>query len=262
MRFGLALALVTVLAAGSLAPAEDAAAPAPIEPAKIVEALKSKDKSARLAAAQQAKDVQDEKLVSPLASLVDDEDMATRHAAIEALGSRTSPEAQKKAASALAAHLPKVAKKLEDEAELIATARALGALAQPSTIDALMADIETGTPNDVVRTRLAAVANIAAPGAIDALIQFLAKQGRGQNGQQRDACRDALREATGENFGNDPDAWRSWWKDAKRTFDFDAAARRRAAEKQKQADDEKRKRERKEKKEGDGGAKKGGDDKK
>ncbi len=256
MRLRLTLPLVAAFVAGSLAHAEDDAPTAPLEPMRIVEALKSKDKAARLAAAQQAKDVQDDKLVAPLAALLGDEDMAARHAAIEALGARASADSQKKAASALAAHLPKVAKKPECEAELIAAAQALGVLAQPASIDALMADIEMGTPSGVVRSRLTAVANVASPEAIDALIQFLAKQGRGQNGQQRDACRDALRDATGENFGNDPDGWRAWWKDAKKSFDFDAAARRRAAARQKQADDEQRRKDRKAKKEGDGGGKK------
>jgi len=225
---------LSVLAASALAgdpPAPPAAAP---EPAKLVDAMKSKDKPARLEAAQQAKDVQDEKLVAPLAALLDDDDVSVRHAAIEALGRRTAPETQKKASAALAAHVPKLAKKADadSEAELIATVQALGALAQPSALDALTSDIEVGTSPDVVKARLMAVANIPTADAIDALIQFLSKQGRGKNGPQREACRAALMDATGEKLGNDPDAWRAWWKDAKKTFDFAAAAQRRAAEKE------------------------------
>jgi HEAT repeat protein len=252
--------LVAVRALGfavSAALADDAppAPAAPPDAAKLADALKSKDKPARLEAAQQAKDVQDEKLVAPLAALLDDEDAVVRHAAIEALGHRTPPEAQKKAAAALAAHLPKLAKKPEAEPELIAAVQALGVLAQPSTLDALTSGIEIDTSPDVVKARLTAVANIPTADAIDALIQFLAKQGRGRNGPQREACRNALKEATGQNLGNDPDAWRGWWKDAKKTFDFAAAAQRRAAEKDAK-DGEKHKPEKKGKKDDGGEGKK------
>ena len=37
----------------------------------------------------------------------------------------------------------------------------------------------------------------------------------------------ALYYATGAKLGNDADAWRSWWKDAKVHFDFEAAAEQR-----------------------------------
>jgi HEAT repeat protein len=248
--------------AATIALADDPTPAAAPDPAKIVEALKSKDKPVRLEAAQQAKDVQDDKVISPLVALLEDEDSTLRHAAIDALGNRTYPDAQKKAAAAIAARLGKLAKKPEAEAELIASAQALGALAQPTSLDALTSNIEMDTTTDVVRARLMAVAQIPSAEAVDALIQFLAKQGRGRNGMQRDACRAALREATGENFGNEPDAWRGWWKEAKKTFDFDAAMRRRAAEKAKQADAEKKKHDRQAKKDAAAEGKKDGDGKK
>jgi len=257
-RAPIVAALALVLFA-SAALADDAPPPPPAAPpdaAKLVEGLKSKDKPARLDAAAQAKDVQDDKLVAPLAALLDDDDAAVRHAAIEALGHRTPPEAQKKAAAALAAHLPKVAKKPESDVELIAAVQALGALAQPSTLDALTSGIDGDTSVEVVKARLTAVANIPTADAVDALIQFLAKQGRGKNGPQREACRAALKEATGESLGNEPDAWRAWWKDAKKTFDFAAAAQRRASEKQAKDDREQHKREKKDKKDDGGEGKK------
>jgi hypothetical protein len=63
-------------------------------------------------------------------------------------------------------------------------------------------------------------------------------------------------DATGEKLGNDPDAWRAWWKDAKKTFDFAAAAQRRAAEKEGKDGGEKRRSGKKDKKDdGDEGKK-------
>ena len=249
VRVCAAFAAIALCAAAALA-----GDPAPARPdaAKIAESMKAKDVADRLAAAQQAKDVQDEKVLAPLAALLADTDTGVRMAAIDALAHRVPLEAQKKASLALAAHLPRSAKRPGGEAEQIATANALGALAQPAAIEPLMSGIETDSAPEVVEARLTAAANIPTAEAIESLIQFLAKQGRGQNGPQREACRRALRSATGENLGNDPDAWRAWWRDAKKTFDFDAAVRRRAAERQQKEDAGKRRAEKKGKKDGEG----------
>lgn len=252
-----AVFLVALAACGSLATfpsvASTACADEPVAlsptPEKLLEAFKSKDKPVRLEAAQQAKALQDDKLVPALIALLDDDDVSVRHAAIDALGARSGPDAMKRAAAGLGAHLPKLAKKLETEAELIAIVQALGSLGQPSSVGVLLDDIAVDTAPDVVKVRLLAVANIPTADAIEGLIQFLAKRGRGANNLQGHHCRAALKAATGEDRGNDPDAWRSWWKEAKKDFDFDAAARRRAAAKAQQEDKEKR---RKEKKDGDG----------
>jgi len=248
----LALVVSLAMAAASDARADGGAGAAPAAPtpaapdaAKLALSLKSTDRQERLAATEQAKGVQDEKLFAPLVDLLEDEDLAVRHAAIEALGARTAPEARKKAAAALAPHLAKTAKKPELEIEVIATANAIGLLAQPSSVDALTADIGVDTSIDVVRARLSAVANLPCAEAIEALIQFLAKQGRGRGSQQIPACRQALKDATGEDFGGEADKWRAWWRDAKKNFDFAAAAKRREAARTKHDDGEKHKKDKK-----------------
>jgi HEAT repeat protein len=259
--FALALAAAASALAGDAAPAAD-----PPDAAKVAEMLRSKEPDQRLAGAKAAKDEQAESVVAPLCSLLRDDDAGIRRATIAALAARQSVEGKKKAATALAAELPRLSKKLETSGDLILVANALGELAQPATVDALMADIEIDTPTDVIKARLMAIANAPCPDAIESLIQFLAKQGRGRNGMQHQACRQALKWATGQDYGGDPDAWRMWWKDAEKTFDFDEAARRRDAEKAKDADKERRQKEAREKKEqrekqggkGDGGKKEGG----
>jgi HEAT repeat protein len=253
VRAAAALAALALFAAAAFADGPAPAAPTAPDAAKLAESLKAKEAADRLAAAQQAKDVQDEKVLAPLVALLDDADGGVRRAAIDALGHRVRVDAQKKASAALVAHLPKVSKRVETQLEQLATVDALGALAQPAALDVLMSGIDTDTAPELVRARLSAAANIPTAEAIESLIQFLAKQGRGQNGPQRDACRQALREATGENLGNDPDAWRAWWRDAKKTFDFDAAIRRRAAEKQKKEDAGRRRADKKGKQDGEGG---------
>ena len=262
MRVARLVTLVAVLAL--VASAEGAAddppappagtAPAPSaapDAAKVLEGLKSKERDARIEAARQAKDLQDDKLVAPLCALLEDEDAAVRQVAIDALGRREAADAKKKAATSLNAHLTKIGKKDGSDTEVILTAQALGRLAQTSSVDPLVSDIGLETSADVVKARLSAVANIPCAEAIDALIQFLAKQGRGQSGPQRQACRDALREATGEDLPADADRWRPWWKEARKTFDFAAAAHRREEEQAKKDEKQARKN-----KKDDGGGKK------
>jgi hypothetical protein len=241
------LALAAVLSLSASALAEDPAPPAKPEPpkpepAKLLELLKSKEASDRLAAAKDARSVQDDRLVAPLVGLLGDADAGVRRAAIDALGARESPETARKAASALASHLGRLGKKAgsEVEAEVIGTADALGTLAQPSTVDALLTGIDADTAPAVVKARLMAVANVPTAEAIEGLLEFLAKEGRGANDLQGHHCRAALKWATGESRGIDPDAWRSWWRDARKTFDFRAAAERRAKARAEQEEKERR----------------------
>ena len=229
------LALVAALTAPPGAFADDPASPAkpappPPDPAKVLELLKSKDRNQRLAAAKDAASLQDDGLVAPLVGLLADPDPEVRRAGIAALGARESADSARKAANGMQAHLRKIGRKegSEAESEVIATADALGALAQPSSVEVLLSDIVVETAPDVVRARLMAVANVPAAEAIDGLIAFLGKRGRGANDLHGHHCIQALKWATGESRGVEVDVWRSWWKDAKKEFDFKAAAERRA----------------------------------
>ena len=241
------LGLVAALSLSTAALAQDPAPPAKPEPAKpdpakIAAALKSKEAPDRLAAAKDAKSVQDDSLVAPLAALLGDRDPEVRRAAVEALGARESAESVKRAASSLGAHLGRLGKKTgaEAEAETAATADALGLLAQPSSIEILLSDIAVETAPDVVKARLMAVANIPTAEAVEGLISFYGKRGRGANDLQGHHCLAALKSATGQSRGPDPDIWRAWWRDAKKEFDFKAAAERRAKARAEQTEKERR----------------------
>ncbi len=246
------LGLVAALSLSTVALAEDPVPPAKpeppkAEPATVLGLLKSKEPSDRLAGARDARSAQDDSLVAPLIALLGDPDSETRRAAIDALGARESSGSVKRAAASLASHLGRLGKKAEAEveAEIIATANALGTLAQPSSVDVLLSDIAVETAPDVVKARLLAVANIPTAEAIEGLIAFLARRGRGANDLQGHHARAALKWATGESRGVDPDVWRSWWKDAKKEFDFKAAAERRAKARAEQEEKDRRRDERK-----------------
>ena len=239
------IAVLCLLGCAATAPAEDAP-PAPAtsekdQAAQLVESMRSKDAGPKIDAATKAKELQHPSLTAPLVSLLGDESYTVRRAAIEALGARTDADARKKAAEGLAARLPKLAKKLDSGGEIVLVATALHDLAQPCAIDELVADIEIDTPLDVVTARVMAIANVPTADAIETLINLLSRAGHGAMAGHRGLIRNALRYATGVELAGDPDAWRGWWKDAKKDFDFEGAAERRAAERAKKQGREGRK---------------------
>lgn len=245
LSFALCAAAVPARADEEPAPPPDADA--------VVEGLKSDEDAARLAAAEQALGVADDAVTRPLVRLLTDDRFEIRAAAVRALGARSAEKAKKEAAKALCARIPKLSRNAVDEGELALVVQALHDLAQPSSVGPLLEDVEDSATEDLYRARVMAVANVPHADAIEALINHLARRGRGKWGGMKRCVIEALRDATGEKLGADPDAWRAWWRDAKRTFDFEAAAQRRAdAHREAEERDERRRdsKERRRKKDG------------
>ncbi len=243
-----AVALVGLLAVPTGAradddPARDKAAEA--EKAKKVadlcERFKANEADARLSAAMEAKDVQDPKVTAALAHAVSDADADVRKASIAALAVRTDDAAKKQAATALAARLTRLRTAPAMQEELLAALAALHDLAQPSTVRALAEglDVDSTTDAKLMDAWTHAIGNIPSAEAIESLIDFLAREGRGRQWWGRSTVA-GLTYATGEKWGGDPDVWRKWWREHKQTFDFQAAAARRAKERQDAKDREER----------------------
>lgn len=191
--------------------------------------LKAKDAETRVKAATEAKGLPDAALTSPLIRLLTDKERGVREAVIDALGGRVDRSARKKAANALAARLARLSKHVADQPELLLTIGALAALQQPSTIKALLADIDPDVDSEIVQARLFAVAGIPHKQAIEELITFMAKGRRGGRAKNRGLADKALRYATGatphkdnRSAGRDADRWRAWWRENEKTFSFDA----------------------------------------
>lgn len=210
----------------------------------VVAGLKSDTDGDRIVALDQALAVTDDAVTKPLIRLLINDRFDIRAGAIRALGARDSEKSKKEAAKALCVRLPKLAKSAIDEGELVLVVEALHELAQPSSIKPLLDKIVDSQSDDVFRARVMAVANVPDAEAIDELIQLLARRGRGKWAGQKRSVINALQSATGEKLGGDPDEWRSWWKDAKKSFDFEAAAADRREGEQREAEREERKRER------------------
>jgi HEAT repeat protein len=251
-----AVALIAVLAVASPAFADDSASTggvtdtaasdaARVDVSDVVARLKSKEGDQRLVAAGQALEITDDAVTLPLIRLLGDEDFGVRAAAIRALAKRSTTRGKKDAARALAARMPKLAKSEHGEGELIIVVEALGELAQPSSVKPLFANVDDDTGDDVFEARMNAVARIPDASAIEELIQYLARRGRGKWAGRKRAVTNALQSATGQRLGGDPDAWRAWWKENGKTFDFGAAAERRTEESDERARRDAKKRDRK-----------------
>lgn len=266
LLLALTLGLVPAVAfaedgAADAAPSAEAEPRATATAESVLEGLASEDARVRLAACETARDVAGSKVVAGLVKALGDKADTVRVAAIGALGARTEADDKKAAAAGLNKRLAAWAKSAESRPELDAALDALHDLAQVSSVKPLMDGIDLKTDADEAEARLMAVANVPDKEAIEALIKFRGKgRRRGSNGQQQLAHK-ALLYATGAKVQNDPDAWRAWWKEREKSFDFQAAADLRAETAQKRADREERKRERDEKKGGKRKDRDGGDEK-
>jgi hypothetical protein len=237
--------LLCVLLAASASPpvrADEGAGLDLASPDAVKQALGSRDARERLAAARAAVSLQDAKLTAPLVRLLKDDEPAVAEAALDALVARVDPKQRKAAAKGIAALLKPL--KREPDAEAVAREKllvpALHDLAQVVSIQALL-DIHSQAPADLIKTRLHAVANVPSKEAIEELIDYAAKRRRGEG--HGHAVGAALRYATGLKLGNDPDKWRAWWREAKDTFDFEAAAEQRAEGARRQEEKEARREE-------------------
>jgi len=221
--------------------------PAEIEAKRIIEELKSDDDGVRAKAVTAALSCQHASLVSPLIKRLRDDAFLVRTGSVAALGARAGKSDKRKAASALVVRMPQLEKNPLDRDELNAFIQALDDLAQPTTIKPLLKGIKIDSDPELVRAKLMAVANVPDAEAIERLIGFLdGGRKRSRKGQNQSAVA-ALKWATGARVGGGADGWRAWWREAKKTFDFEEAAERRAEANAKAKEPRKKKKKRKKK---------------
>ncbi|MFO0934660.1 MAG: HEAT repeat domain-containing protein [Planctomycetota bacterium] len=186
----------------------------------------------RLAALKEAAGTDDARLLPPLGKLLKAPEEDVRLATVATLAARTMPDTKKRAASLLLERSKTLQAAFEKDVsrkdELVAVVKGLHDLAQETTIDGLLDGIELGVDLAVVEARAMAVANVPSAKAIEGLIDYMGRRHRDGSGI-RGVLAKALAYATGTKQANDVDAWRAWWKDAKATFDFQAAAAARAS---------------------------------
>ena len=194
----------------------------------LVERLRSDDARVRYEALQAAFQNQHPSLTGPLIKALRDDYPENRKRAAQALARRTDSKTKKRAAIALVKRLPTLSGKEERSEELVVVTEALGDLGQKTSVKPLLKGLDPKTPRAEAVARLKAVAQIPHAEAIEGLMQYGSKGRRGNTHGKLVIA--ALQHATGQKFGKDPDAWRTWWRENKATFDFEAAAREREAQ--------------------------------
>jgi hypothetical protein len=251
----LTILCLLILAGGLLAREEEPAAPRAVK--DVLKDLKDRDRTVRLEASEEARGFQDATVTAQLVRMIKDKDLEVRLTVMDVLRDREDRKCRNLAARALSSRLPALGSKVDHEEEYVLAISVLHDLAQPCAVKLLM-DFDIEESQETSKARLMAVGNTPCAAAIDSLITFLSKgRQRGRN-QQRQACVAALKYATGQSYGNDPDKWRDWWHDVKANWDFQRAAdireedrqkaeakRRRAEEKRAKAAEKRRKREEK-----------------
>ena len=264
-RFSFAAVFVALLAlSGTRGALADAAADKAAEEAAKAEAkalaerLGDKERTVREEALEAAKANQHALVTAAVVKRLGDEYFELRETAIEILAAREAEACKRAAALGLGARLDKLPGSDRQEERLLVI-DGLRRLAQVSTLKALADAIDIKMDAEELGARTMAIANVPDAKAIELLIDLRSRAGRhAANGANHSATllRKALTSAIGQDLGGDTDAWRIWWKDHKKDFDFEAAAeRRRAAEEKadkREAQREERKEKRKKKRDGEG----------
>lgn len=268
-RISLALLALTLLSLSwaRVASADAAADKAAEEAAKaeakaLAERLGDKERTVREEALEAAKANQHALVTAAVVKRLGDDYFELRETAIEILAAREADACKRVAAQGLAARLAKLPGSDRQEERLLVI-DGLRRLAQVTSLKALADDIDIKMDAEELGARTMAIANVPDAKAIELLIDLRSRAGRhAANGANHSATllRKALTSAIGQDLGGDTDAWRIWWKDHEKDFDFQAAAeRRRAAEakadkREAQREERKEKRKKKRDGEGDGGS--------
>ncbi len=237
--------LIVLLLLSSLAIAEQEAERTAKD---VLKDLKDRDRGIKILAIAECAQFPDASIGTQLTKMLKEKDFELRMAVIDALKAREDKTDRRRAAQALAARLKPLTGKLQDAEEYEAVIDALGHLAQPCSIKALL-DMKTEEDKATAQARLMAVANIPSKDAVEALIQFGSKgRNRGSNNQRVFTAK-ALQHATGQKFGKDMDKWRAWWRENRDTFDLKMMKAQREAEAAKQAEREARQEEKRRRRE-------------
>lgn len=174
------------------------------------------------AALEEAKGVAHASVVKKITLGLEDERREVQQAALEALRWNAHADALE-----VLHRLARDKKRMKDVAVAGAVLRALGQHADPSSIPYLAREPFEPDDHACRRARLFGLGRIRTRAALEALLGILAISENGApqlrriRGQMDDA-RIALMMLTGEDQGLDPEAWESWWRRSKKTFEVPA----------------------------------------
>jgi len=213
----------TTPAAGATTAAPSApAAPAPpteeavaIAVADLTRAVDAADAGERAQVVARNAGVAHAKVAKALARFLKDKDPGVRLAAIDALGRTPCPDALKELN-----RLPGDAKLRENAEQLAAVFKAIGRHGSPDSLKVLTSDAWKNTADTVVQARLYAIGRIRTKAAVSELMDLMSTDPTlpWQSSPYMDHFRVALGALTGEDRGDNKDAWRDWWNGAEKSL--------------------------------------------
>lgn len=196
-----------------------------VDPAKKLErdiasfeaAMKGSVEQDKIDAAQRLIDAKDPKVVKPLCGALKDPSVKLKELVVAPILSLD-----------LKNGLPVVLAWMKTEQNQKLLVKAWDAVGETGDVRA-MGMAEDGTLNasstEVSRACVRALGNMKDKRAVDILIDLPFKvkgkgRGPGGGGGVREECKRALNKVTGQDFGEDWNEWKKWWRDNQKTFKF------------------------------------------
>jgi HEAT repeat protein len=183
--------------------------------AALEAAAKADDAAAYAQTIRASVDALDKRVVGAIAKGLKHKDAAVSAAAVDTLGRMRHPEST----AALTGFYKSEKKALtDDEPRLAELLKSIGRLGDPKGIETLVDHPFAAKTYPVIQARLLGLGNIRDAKAVEALFELLEKVAeRDLDGYMAD-IRLALVQQSGQDLGDDPRQWKSWWQDAKKGY--------------------------------------------
>ncbi|MCU0723061.1 MAG: HEAT repeat domain-containing protein [Planctomycetes bacterium] len=174
--------------------------------------IKNPDSVRRIDAIKQVGRIKHAKIAKAVDGALADKDPIVRRTAAEVL----EFQAEKGTLPALVT----AAGVFKDDIEfLTAVTRALGAIGDYRALPVVTKDLQRPGQEELTLAKIEALGKIRHQDSIQTLVDFLGKSGRG-NRRFGKAVFESLRRLTSQDFGEDQNAWKTWWEGSKATFRF------------------------------------------
>ena len=190
--------------------------------ASLAEAEKAGDAEAYAKAIRASVDAVDKRVIDHVGKALKNKDAAVATAAMDTLGRMRHPESTK----ALTGYYKSNKKALtDDEARLAELLKSIGRLGDPKGVETLIDSPFSAKSYPVIRARLLGLGNIRDASAIEGLVEMASKVGVRDLDRYMGDIRLALVQLTGQDQGDDPRQWGTWWRENKKGYEVSPEAK-------------------------------------
>jgi HEAT repeat protein len=190
--------------------------------AALEAAAKAGDPAAYAKTLRESVDALDKRVVDAVAKALKHKDATVSAAAVDTLGRMRHPES-----TAVLTGFYRSEKKAltDDEPRLAELLKAIGRLGDPKGIETLVDHPFAAKTYPVIRSRLLGLGNIRDARAVEALFGLLEKVAERDLDRYMSDIRLALVQLSGQDLGDDPRQWKTWWQDAKKGYEVAPVAK-------------------------------------